>query len=144
MELNYLYDIANNENISIIDFKMKNKALIEEIDGNYYIAMNYSNIANSNEEKVILSEELGHYYTGNLYNSYMKYETISKREYRALKWSFNTLVPYRKLINVIKNGINTIFELAEYFEVPINYMQKCLDFYNSKYDMRKELSYAFS
>ena len=41
MELNKLYDIATRENISIEDFKMKNKAIIEQIDKEYYIGLNY-------------------------------------------------------------------------------------------------------
>ena len=44
MELNKLYDIATRENISIEDFKMKNKAIILRIDKEYYIGLNYSKI----------------------------------------------------------------------------------------------------
>lgn len=58
MELNKLYDIANRENISVIDFKMKNKAIIAKADDKYCIGMNYSKIANSVEEKEIFAEEL--------------------------------------------------------------------------------------
>lgn len=58
MELNKLYDIADRENISIIDFKMKNKAIIGKVNKKYCIGLNYSNINNSYEEKEILAEEL--------------------------------------------------------------------------------------
>ena len=58
MELNKLYDIAQKENIDIIDFKMKNKAIIGCLDNNYTIGLNYSIIDNSSEEKTILAEEL--------------------------------------------------------------------------------------
>lgn len=58
MELNKLYDIADKENISVIDFKMKNKAIISKVDNNYYVGMNYSKITNSVEEKEIFAEEL--------------------------------------------------------------------------------------
>ena len=58
MELNKLYNVATKENISVIDFKMKNKAIIEEIDEEYYIGLNYSKINNSTEEKELLAEEL--------------------------------------------------------------------------------------
>ena len=51
MELAKLYDIADKENISIINFKMKNKAIICEIDNSYYIGLNYGCIDNSREEK---------------------------------------------------------------------------------------------
>ena len=58
MELNKLYDIATKENIDVIDFKMKNKAIIGCLGDNYTIGINYSIISNSNEEKTILAEEL--------------------------------------------------------------------------------------
>lgn len=58
MELNKLYDIATKENIDVIDFKMKNKAIIGCLDNNYTIGINYSIIDNSSEEKTILAEEL--------------------------------------------------------------------------------------
>lgn len=37
MNLNKLYEIANKENITIVDFKMKNKAIIGKIDTKYCI-----------------------------------------------------------------------------------------------------------
>lgn len=58
MELNKLYNIADRENISVIPFKMKNKAIIGKVDKKYYIGLNYSNINNSREEKEVLAEEL--------------------------------------------------------------------------------------
>lgn len=59
MKLEKLYDIAEKENIGIIDFKMKNKAIIGCIDNNNYaIGMNYSILENSSEEKTLLAEEL--------------------------------------------------------------------------------------
>ena len=58
MELTKLYNIADKENIPIIPFKMKNKAIICEIDNSYYIGLNYECIDNSCEEKEVLAEEL--------------------------------------------------------------------------------------
>lgn len=58
MDLNKLYDIAEKENIDVIDFKMQNKAIIGCLDNNYTIGINYSIIDNSSEEKTILAEEL--------------------------------------------------------------------------------------
>lgn len=97
MTLNKLYDIADREKISVINFKMQNKAIIGQIDKEYCIGLNYSKINNSREEKEILAEELGHYYTGSLYSSCMPFETMSRCEARANKWSYNVLVPYEKL-----------------------------------------------
>ena len=97
MTLNKLYDIADREKISVINFKMQNKAIIGQIGKEYYIGLNYLKIDNSRQHKELLAEELGHYYTASLYSSCMPFETISRCETRANKWSYNVLVPYEKL-----------------------------------------------
>lgn len=58
MELTKLYNIAAKENIPVIPFKMKNKAIIGLIDNQYCIGLNYRNLTDSCEEKEVLAEEL--------------------------------------------------------------------------------------
>ena len=61
MDLIKLYDVIKKENIDIDTIKWTNaKARIFEIDNNYSIAIDYSQIENSMEERQILAEELGH------------------------------------------------------------------------------------
>lgn len=133
MELNNLYTITDKENIYVINFKMKNKALIEQIDDKYYIAMNYQDIENSKEEKEILAEELGHYYYDAFYTSQSDSILISKQEYRAKKWAYCVLVPLKKLKAAISNGIDDLYSLADFFDVTVNYMYDTINFYINKY-----------
>ncbi len=58
MELKRLYDIAEREHIDVINFKMKNKAIIGYCKGNCMIGLNYSQIHTYTEEKCLLAEEL--------------------------------------------------------------------------------------
>lgn len=58
MEIDKLYEIAEKENIKVINFKMENKAIIGKLYNSYCIGMNYSIIADSIEEKTIFAEEL--------------------------------------------------------------------------------------
>lgn len=130
MELKKLYNIAEKENINIIDFKMKNKAIIGCIDSNYTIGLNYSIIDNSSEEKTILAEELGHYYTNTLYSYSYSDEEISKREFRALKWAFKTLVPFKKLLQLYNNGYRYTYEFAEELGVTEDLIEKAYNYYS--------------
>lgn len=134
MELNKLYSIADKENISIISHKMKNKAIIGEIDKRYYIGLNYSKFDNSREEKEILAEELGHYYTNSLYNINSDKETIRKKEYRARKWVFKTLVPASSLLKLEEEGCKYSYEFAEELGVSS-------DLINTAYNYYKENNY---
>lgn len=125
-----LYDIADKEKISIFEnnwsFAM---ARIFEIDENYVIALAKNNIQNSLQEKEVLAEELGHYYCNALY--YLNDNPIQKNkcEYRAKKWAYSMLVPVQALKQKLSDGINNIYDLADYFNVEPKYMNDCIDFY---------------
>lgn len=130
MKLKKLYDIAEKENINIINFKMKNKAIIGCIGNNYSIGLNYSIIQNSSEEKTILAEELGHYYCNALYNSNCSNIEISKKEFRATKWAFKTLVPYNKLKELYIQGCRYTYEFAEKLGVTEELIEKAYNYYS--------------
>lgn len=134
MNLDRLYDLAENEHIKIYDWH------IEDCNGIYLnydkinaIALNYDELGTYIEEKCTLAEELGHYYMDSFYSLYADQNFIDKQEYRAKKWSYFTLVPYEKLKSALKNGINDIYQLADYFEVTIEYMRNAIEFYQAKY-----------
>lgn len=129
MELKKLYELADKENIDIIDFKMKNKAIIGCINDNYTIGINYSNIDDSCEEKCILAEELGHYYTNSFYNYNFTKEEISKREFRATKWAFKTLIPFTILKQLYEKGCRYTYEFAEKLGVTEDLVEKAYNYY---------------
>lgn len=133
MEVLDMYKIAENEKIDILNYKWnKVKARIFEIDNNYFIALDNSQIKNSTEEKEILAEELGHYYCNALY--YLNSNTILKNkcEHRARKWAYSVLVPFQKLKEKMTQGFN-LYDLADYFNVDYEYMYDCINFYTEKY-----------
>lgn len=101
MELNKLYDIAEREHIDVINFKMKNKAIIGNYQGASMIGLNYSKIDTYSEEKCLLAEELGHYYYSSYYTLMSDQNFIDKQEYRANKWSYLVLIPYKDLKSAI-------------------------------------------
>lgn len=130
MELKKLYNIAEKENINVINFKMKNKAIIGKINKKYCIGLNYSKINTSSEEKEILAEELGHYYCNCLYDVYSNEILIRKKEYRARKWAFKTLVPYKKLKQLYEKGYRYTYEFAEELGVTEELIEKAYNYYS--------------
>lgn len=128
--LEKLYDIADKENISIFENDWSSTlARIFEIDENYVIALAKKNIENSLQEKEILAEELGHYYCNALYYLNDSPTQKAKCEYRAKKWAYSILVPLQTLKQRLSDGINNIYDLAEYFNLEPTYMTECLNFY---------------
>ncbi len=128
-----MYKIAENEHIEVLNYKWTNtKARIFELNNNYYIGLDNNQIDSNIEEKEVLAEELGHYYTNTLY--FLDSDKIlkDKCEYRAMKWAYFVLVPLQKLKEKIKQGLN-LYDLADYFDVDCKYMNDCIDFYTEKY-----------
>lgn len=128
-----MYKIAENEHIDVLSYEWTNtKARIFELNNNYYIGLDNKQIHTSIEEKEVLAEELGHYYTNTLY--FLDSDKIlkDKCEYRAMKWAYFVLVPLQKLKEKIKQGLN-LYDLADYFDVDCKYMNDCIDFYTEKY-----------
>lgn len=129
--LEKLYYIADKEKINIFENNWSSAlARIFEIDNNYIIALSRDNIENSFQEKEILAEELGHYYCNALYYLNDNPTQKAKCEYRAKKWAYSVLVPIQILSQKLLDGINSIYELAEYFDLEPTYMAECLNFYN--------------
>ena len=128
--LEKLYDIADKENISIFENDWSSTlARIFEIDNNYIIALSRNNIENSLQVKELLAEELGHYYCNALYYLNDSPTQKAKCEYRAKKWAYSILVPLQTLKQRLSDGINNIYDLAEYFNLEPTYMTECLNFY---------------
>lgn len=113
MELNELENLAERENIKITNYRMKKKKARIVNYGSPYIFMDYSKIDSQTEEKCILAEELGHYYYDAYYTINSDQTLINKQEFRANKWAFKQLISPTKIKNLLSQGINTKYEIAE-------------------------------
>jgi hypothetical protein len=104
MDLNNLYNLAEKENIKIYDWYIENAyGIFLNIDKINAIALNYSKLDTSIDEKCVLSEELGHYYMEATYPVNTENQVlIDKQEYRAKKWSYYALIPFEKLKLAVK------------------------------------------
>lgn len=134
MNLEYIEDLIDRENINLMD------TYLEDTAGAYInynklniILYDNSKLASSNEKKEVLAEELGHYYYDATYKFNSDLQFISKQEYKAKKYSYSMLIPFENLRKAILNGRTSILLLAEYFDVTIDFMSRCIAFYLEKY-----------
>lgn len=105
MTLNNLYDIAEENDISVYDFQL-NPIKSMSVPG--AIGMDTKQIEDSREEKACLAHELGHCMRGAFYTGISSLELREHHEYRADKWVIQNLIPFDKLLNALKQGINEI------------------------------------
>lgn len=103
MEIEYIEDLIDRENIKLIDTYLNDSA---GAYANYkqlkIIMYDNSKLDSSLAKKETLLEELGHYYYDATYKFTSSAELVSKQEYRAKKFSYNLLVPYEKLKSAIE------------------------------------------
>ncbi len=88
-----------------------------KIEDLHIIVLN-NNLKSQREIRLTLLHELGHFFTGTFYKHEMEYLYIDKCEYKALKWATTFLMPKQEVEKAIKKGIKEVWELAEYFDVP--------------------------
>lgn len=88
----------------------------------------------SNYEKAcVLAEELGHYYltVGDIRNQ--KDINNRKQELIARRWGYNKKVGIIGLIEAFENGCRNRYEMAEYLNVTVDYLNEAIEYYASKY-----------
>nr|DAO88770.1 MAG TPA: IrrE protein [Caudoviricetes sp.] len=131
VELLDLYIEAEENDVDIMSVDTdvtKSMSVMSDLD-NCYIGLNPLMIDTTAEEKVLLAHELGHCMTGAFYNQYSKLDIREKHERRADKWAIKKLIPVDELKRAVKSGRESRYELAEYFNVTEDFMQKAMDYY---------------
>lgn len=115
MELQTLYDIAEREHIYMFNKRIKGCKGMHCTNGKVNaIALDYSQLENTVEEKSVLAEELGHYYCNSVYPLSCTDKTlVDKAEYRAKKWAVKALVSPADLEKVKLQGLKHKWEIAE-------------------------------
>lgn len=136
MTLNELYTIADNNNISVYYFPL---SPMQSLSLPETIAIDVTQLDTALEEKGLLAHELGHCLTWSFYNISSKYNTRSRMEYRADRWVIHNLIPFSEFYEALQNGITERWQLAEYFDVTEDYIDKAITMYEQKiYDKQKE------
>lgn len=128
MTLLEVYQRAEQQGIDIDYFPMRQVKSASFPDG--WVAIDVDKINTSQEEKAVLAHELGHCETGSFYNVYSQLDIREKHERRADKRAFQLLVPKSDLDEAVRAGITETWELAEYFDVPCEFMQKAMTYYH--------------
>ena len=130
METNKLYNIAEDEGISVDFLPLKECGGVAlQLGGKYYIALDPEASASPSKEKVILAHELGHCLSGGVYSPNADKAVRVRLERQAEKWAISQLVPKGDLVTAIKRGDEALDQLAMYFGVTEDFMQRVIKYY---------------
>ena len=85
------------------------------------------------EKSCVLAEELGHYFTsfGNILN--MDEIQNRKQELRARLSGYDMQIGLIGIIECYKHHCRSLYEMAEYLQVTVEYLQEALECYSRKY-----------
>ena len=126
-----LYRIAEEQNIAVDHFPLKKREALALMDegGDCYVAIDPLKIQSENDERNKLAHEMGHCCTGAFYNQYSGYDCRQRHENKADKWALLRIIPVDELDDAIAAGCTELWELAERFSVPEQFMQKAVCYY---------------
>ena len=125
MSINDLYDLADRQGHEIVYTSLPQTRAVAIYDsGKCTIGMDTG--LHGHEETEHLAHELGHCETGTFYGHEADPTTRMRYEYKANRWAYDHLVPCDKLIAAMQSGCNTVWDLAERFNVSQETMQKIM------------------
>ena len=128
MKTDKLYGLAAKSGVTVDRFSMRENGSASVCIGDCcYIAIDPALTGRC--EKVMLAHEMGHCATGSFYNVYAPLDVRKKHERRADGWAIRKLVPKYRYKKALRQGVDNLFSLAEYFEVTPDFMQKAVDYY---------------
>lgn len=131
MELTDLYDIAEEDGIDIIDVSLDSHlALSVNDNGHCTIALDSAGMTTA-EEKTTLAHEMGHCEKNAFYDESATVEEKRICEGKADRWAIENLIPLADILEAYKAGITNRWELAEYFGVTEEFMEKALQKYTA-------------
>ena len=129
-----LYDYAEQQGIDVDWFpSVQTVSMSLPLpDGTCCIAIDPWKIETLAQETVTLAHELGHCETGSFYNRYAALDLVQKHENRANRWAYKKLVPRGELIRAYLAGYRETWELAEYFQLPEDFIRSAIAYYQSQ------------
>lgn len=136
-----LYTEADQNGLQIYHFPMRSITAISTPDGT--VAMDVDKLQDRREEARVLAHEMGHCATGYFYTVNTPLCIRGRCEERAERWAIKRLVPLAELTQVLDAGLTEAHELADYFEVPEDFIVQCVRYYrDAQGSMPQPAAYA--
>ena len=132
MNMDEVYVKIQENGIKVFPYGLKNiKSVSVETNNKYGIFLNYEEIENKDDEFLAATHEYGHCMTGSTHPPYSSFDIISKHEYRADRKAILDFLPVDRIKSAIEYGCQTVYEFAEYLDVPEDFIVKAFEHYNA-------------
>lgn len=102
-------------------------------DQSYYaVFLDFSKIHSTRLLRGVCYHELGHAATGALHKVDSPYELVERSEYRANRWAAQHYLTEADFRSAFADGCRELWQLAEYFDLPENDIQKALIYWTER------------
>lgn len=127
-----IYDDYNRHDISLFPYMSSHiDAATIEIGGQYAVFANFFKFKSIPELKLMLIHELGHCVTGATHKISSDYDLIEQHELKADKYAATKYLPPESLAAAFNAGYTQIWELAEWFDLPEEFISWAVDYYKN-------------
>lgn len=127
-----LYQQAEAADVPVLSLDIpENKSMSIQTGRRCYIGMDYGVLEDDATTKVHLAHELGHCMVGAFYNRWAALDVRQKHENRADRWAIEHVIPADELAAAVAAGHTEAWDLAEFFGVTEEFIQKAAHFYSS-------------
>lgn len=125
------YDFAEQQGVDVDWLPMAQSVSLSMplADGTYGIAIDPWKVDTLEQETVLLAHELGHCMTGAFYNRWATRDVRKKHENTADKWAVKKFISAEQLDAAVADGHTEMWDLAEHFNVTLEFMQKIVCWY---------------
>lgn len=143
VELATIYDDIDHQKVRLILYNIGfSPAAVVEHQGRYGLFLDVEQCGGLRKMKEVLAHELGHCATGCTHRLSSQWDIIEKHEYKANRWAFETYFPPQEIAAAIQAGYTENWQLAEWFDMPEEFIQKAVDYYknarNLQFHMQSE------
>lgn len=126
-ELAQFYDFCKKNQVDVIPYDGCPQPGATIFDrGQYAIFLDFTKIRSTRLLRGVCCHEMSHVATGALHKARSPYELVERSEYRARRHTAQTVLTKEAFRQAFRLGYRTPWELAEYFELPEEDIQKAL------------------
>ena len=132
-ELSHFYNYCKENQVDVIPYAGMPAMGATVRDGSdMAIFLDFSRIRSTRQLKGVCLHEQGHAATGALHKVCSPYETVERSEYRANRWCAQNYLRAEDFQTAFSYGICQSWELADYFDLPEEDVQKALTYWSER------------
>ena len=126
-----MYDLLDQKGISVYHAQAVEAPAVTICEGGRYaVFLNPEFLQDSALENDVLAHEMGHIMTGATHRVESTADLVERHEEKAARWAVRTLIPWQELREAVHTGTDTVWDLAEYFNVTESLVRKALEYYS--------------